>query len=235
MMKTYNIRITNILINRKAITFVEIMICLVIASMVFGVIYGFMSYTSKNYMFGVVNLQNLQDARLAINYLRRDFAAACPRFDDPEKDKKNGYINLQKIRKQLFLTNGSIKGGDLIQVSPNKLSFHKFVYGSSDKNPRVEPITYQFDKSSQTLTRISRTKGTKVFSGIEDVNFALYFHKINPDIPLLWVKLRIHEANKMYGNKEIGKALELTTTISSAFINSSQKTKYWRYATGHSN
>ena len=218
--------------NRKAITFIELMICLLIASMVFGVIFSFMSSTNKNYMYGVVNLQNLQNARLAIDYLRRDFAASCPRIEDPA-NSNNGYVNLQKIRNQIFYDKESINGGDLIQITPHKISFHKYVFGSSDKNPKVEPITYEFNSDSNTLTRTSKTKGTKVFTGIEDVYFALYVHKINPNIPLLWVKLRIHEAKNLYNNEKIGKALELTTTISSAFINSSQKNKYWRYETGH--
>ena len=169
--------------NQKGISFVELMVCIIITALLFGLIYKFMANTRYNYMYGVVNLQNLQEARLAINYIRRDFSSACPRFEDPNEDSQNGYINLQK--------------------------------------------------SSKTLTRTSETKGMKVFSGIEDVNFALYTHEMNPNVPLLWVQLVIHESENMYGSSEIGKALELTTTISSSFINSSQNNKYWRYETGH--
>ena len=235
MMKTLNTNYSNKLHlrNRKAITFVEIMVCLLIASIVFSVIFNFLSTTNRNYMYGLVNLQNLQNARLAINYLRRDFVASCPRIDDPEKDKSNGYINLQKIRNQLFFDNKNINGGELMHIATHSISFHKYVFGSTDKNPQVELITYEFDPDSETLTRTSKTRGTKVFTGIEDVHFALYVHKINPNAPLLWVKLRTHEAKNMYNNDKIGKALEITTTISSAFVNSSLKNKYWRYEIGH--
>ena len=235
MMKTLHIKFFNKLYlrNRKAITFIEIMVCILIASIVFGVIFNFLSSTNKNYMYGLVNLQNLQNGRLAINYLRRDFVASCPRIDDPENDKNNGYVNLQKIRNQMFFDKENLKGGELMRIASHSISFHKYVFGSTDKNPEVEPITYKFDPDSQTLTRTSKTRGTKVFTGIEDAHFALYVHKTNPNTPLLWVKLRIHEAKNLYNNENIGKALEITTTISSAFVNSSLKNKYWRYAIGH--
>jgi type II secretory pathway component PulJ len=221
--------------NKKGISFVELMICIIITALMFGLIYKFMANTRYNYMYGVVNLQNLQEARLAINYIRRDFSSACPRFEDPNEDSQNGYINLQKTRKQLFITQNTNDNfqGDLIQIHPKGLLFNKYIYGSSGEKPKVETITYQFDKSSKTLTRTSETKGMKVFSGIEDVNFALYTHEMNPNVPLLWVQLVIHESENMYGSSEIGKALELTTTISSSFVNSSQNNKYWRYETGH--
>ena len=221
--------------NRKAISFVELMVCVIITALMFKLVYDFMTNTRHNYMYGVVNLQNLQEARLAINYIRRDFSSACPMFADPNEDSKNGYVNLQKARKQLFVTkdtNSSIPG-ELIQIHSNGLLFHKYVYGSSGEKPRVETITYQYDGSSKTLTRTSETKGTKVFTGIDDVRFALYTHEINSNVPLLWVYLKIHESGNTFGSKEIGNALELTTTISSSFICSSQNNKYWRYETGH--
>lgn len=236
MMKTLNINCypKTYLRNRKAITFIELMVCLLIASMVFGIIVAFLSSTNKSYMYGVVNLQNLQNARLAINHLRRDFAASCPRIEDPA-NSNNGYVNLQKIRKQLFFDKEDIPGGDLIKVKEHKLSFYKYVFGSSDKNPKVELITYEYNKDAKTLTRRTKTRGTKVFTGIEDVKFALYLHETNANAPLLWVMLKIHDTKSMHNNEKIGKPLEITTTISSAFINSSQRTKYWRFETGHEN
>ena len=36
----------------------------------------------------------------------------------------------------------------------------------------------------------------------------------------------------MYGREHIGKELELTTTMTSSFINSSTNNKYWRFETG---
>lgn len=219
--------------GRSGITFIEIMVCVIIASLVFKVVHDFMSNTRQNYMYGTVNLQNLQDARLFINYLRRDFASSCPSFVDPDEDPAEGYINLQKVRKQLFVTGESNQelNGDLIQVHAHGLLFHKFVYGSYGEKPKVERVSYQFDSVSKTMTRSSETKGSKTFTGFEEVEFALYTHETNPNIPVLWVKCRIHDAK--YNSAEIGKALELTTTVSSPFITGSQNNRYWRYEMGH--
>ena len=224
-----------IIYKRGGLTLVEVMVTVLISALVFMVIYNFMRNTRHNYMYGVVNLQNLQEARLAINYLRLDFSSSCPRFDNPNEDKNNGYLNLQKTRKQLFVTNKTNNEfkGELIQIHKHGLLFHKFIYGSFGENPKVETVSYQFDKGSHTLIRTSDTKGTKVFKGFEEVNFSLYTHEINPDVPLLWVNFRIHESENIYGSNKIGKPLELTTSISSSFINSSQNNKYWRYESGH--
>ncbi len=225
--------------NRKAITFVELMVCIIVASLVFKVVFDFMSNTRHNYMYGVVNLQNLQDARFAINCLRRDFASSCPMFKvivPDDKEKSPDYENVPAFRRELFATPGAQgipNSENLIQVSEDKhdLVFYKFVYISEDEYPRVEKVMYQYDGSDK-LVRTSETKGQTVFKGFKDVEFALYTHQINPAVPLLWVKLKVHESSNMYGSEKIGEELELTTTISSDFINSSINNKYWRFETG---
>ena len=58
-MKIYYTEKVNKLHNRSAITFVEMMVAVVVASLVFGVAYNFMSDTRHNYMYGTVNLRNL--------------------------------------------------------------------------------------------------------------------------------------------------------------------------------
>ena len=230
--------------NRKAITFVELMVCILVASLVFKVIFDFMSNTRNNYIYGVVNLQNLQEARLAINYLRRDFASSCPRFNAPtltDNDKKfddNEWQKFPNLRGQLFEVSQmdlqSIGESDqLITVYDHGLRFYKFVSDSTGVKPKIELVTYQFDSTSHTLLRTSTLKGQQRFSGFEDVEFCLYSHSINPDVPLLWVRFKINEASNVYGANNLEKnTLELTTTISSSFINSSQNNKYWRYQTG---
>lgn len=224
----------SILTFRKGMTFVELAISLGVGLMVLLMIYRFMSGTRQHYMYGTVNLQNLQEARLAVNYLRRDFSSACPRIEDPSA-ASDGYVNLQKIRNQMFVspTNTAIPGGDLIQVLPQGLLFHKFVFGSPDQNPRVELIRYEFDQAARVLTRHSESGQIQNFSGIEEVEFRLYCHQLNPKVPVLWVRLKVHEGENTFGTDEIGKALELTTSISSPFIVSSVNNKYWRYETGH--
>ncbi len=244
-MKTYpsNIKLKN---KRKAFTFIEITICIIISALVFKVVYELMANTRKNYMYGVVNLQNLQDARLAINYLRRDFASSCPNFISPSYVTINGrnvfkdkeWEGFQNLRSQLFKVNASTLSqngetpyhGELMVVRPTYLSFYKFVYGSTSENPKVERVTYTFKDNK--LERHSKSKGKTVFTGFANVHFSLYTHSINPDIPLLWVQFTINESPNMYGKKTIGKPLELTTTIASNFVYTSQNNKYWRFQTG---
>lgn len=230
-MKTHTTKLR----KKHAMTMVEIMVSIIVASLVFKVAYDFLTDTRHNYMYGTVNLQNLQEARLAINYLRRDFASACPLFADPFDSSTGGYVNLQEVKQQLFVTGNSNNNmnGELMQVHEQGLMFHKFVYGSFGEKPKVEPVTYQFDESAMTLVRTSPSKGTQVFKGFESVKFALYTHEINSAVPVLWVKFRIHESSNIFGSDSIGKALELTTTITSPFVTDSIKNKYWRYEMGH--
>ena len=77
----------------------------------------------------------------------------------------------------------------------------------------------------------TKSQGSLILNNDKEVG--VWGNLVFPNSPLLWVKLRIHEAKNLYDNDKIGKALEITTTISSAFINSSLKNKYWRYAIGH--
>lgn len=220
--------------NRYGITFVELAISLGVGLMALLMIYQFMSSTRQHYMFGTVNLQNLQEARLAINYLRRDFSSACPRIDEPNLSP-GGYVDLQKIRKQMFVS-ASVPagaGGDLLQVLPQGLLFHKFAFGASDHNPRVELVRYEFDSAARVLTRLSENGHIQTFSGIEEVEFRLYTHRLNPQVPILWVRLKVHEGGSVSKAGEIGSALEITTSIASSFIVSSVKNKFWRYEIGH--
>ncbi|MGM0600464.1 MAG: PulJ/GspJ family protein [Candidatus Rifleibacteriota bacterium] len=220
--------------NKKAFTLVELVIAVGIALVAFLMIYRFLSSTRHHYMYGTVNLQNFQQGRLAINYLRRDFSCACPKLEDPDV---LGYTDFQKARKQIFLTSSwSSPGGDgLIQVMPQGLLFYRFIYNSPNAKPVVAMIKYEFDNSSKTLIRTGTDGKKQKFTGIENVNFKVYTHQLNNRVPVLWVKLLIHEGENIYGRDSIGKALELTSSITSPFINSSVNNKYWRYELGHNN
>ena len=81
--------------------------------------------------------------------------------------------------------------------------------------------------------RFSEDGKIQKFTGFEEVEFKLYTHQLNPGVPLLWVRMKVHEGENIYGKDSIGKALELTTSISSPFLTSSVNNKYWRYETGH--
>ncbi len=218
--------------KKNGFTFVEMIISIAVAMVAFLLIYQFMSSTRHHYLYGTVNLQNLQEGRMAINYLRRDFSCACPRLEDPDDA---GYFAFQKARKQVFATSSGegAGAGDLIQVLPHGLLFYKFSFNAPDYKPRVELVRYEFDSAAKTLLRTGQDGKTQKFTGIEDVEFKVYVHQIEPGVPLLWAKLKIHEGENMFGSDKIGSALELTTSISSPFLNSSANNPYWRFETGH--
>lgn len=220
--------------RKSGFTFVELSISVGIALIAFLMIYKFLSSTRHHYLYGTVNLQNLQEARLAINYLRRDFSGACPKIEEPTD--KAGYIDLQKARKQIFSTrswNAAASKCELIQIDPVTLLFCRYSYNSPTEKLMVEEIKYEFDASAKTLLRQGSDGKVKRFSGIEDVEFKIYVHQVNKGVPILWVRLKIHEGENLYGSENIGSALELTTSISSPFLASSVNNKYWRFEIGH--
>lgn len=108
--------------RKKAFTMIELMIGLAILCMVLTGVHSIFSYIRSQYMHGTVNLQSFEDARLAINHLRRDYSTACPyinyKYDmDPTSDVseyystgiQNDFIKLQKMRRDVFDI-GSDKG-----------------------------------------------------------------------------------------------------------------------------
>ncbi len=218
--------------NRNAFTLVEMTISVAVALVAFLLIFQFLSSTRHHFLYGTVNLQNLKEGRLAINYLRRDFSCACPRLEDPDDVS---YSDFQRTRKQIFATVSGVGGnaGDLIQVLPNGLLFYKFAFLPTSEKPTVEQVRYEFDSSAKTLIRSGEGGKTQKFTGIEDVEFKVYVHQLEEAVPLLWVRLKIHEGENLYGSEKIGSALELTTSISSPFLNSSTNNPYWRFETGH--
>lgn len=214
--------------SRKAVTFVELTICIILTSIVMGLIYKMMSHTRQNYMYGVVNLQNLQEARIAINYLTRDFSSCCPGF---LSSGDNAFANQQNLRNQIFDTGSNLNGS--IRVTKDSLLFYKYVYDSEGETPVIEEVRYVFNPSSKTLERSSTTKDTLYLKGFKNVEFSLYTHELAKNVPMLWVKFVIHDTPKTLGATKIGSELELTTTLSSNFIESSKNNKYWRYETSH--
>ena len=221
-----------LLINKsKGMTFVEITISITVALIVFLMIYRFMTSTRTHYMYGTVNLQNLQEARMAINYLRRDFACVSPLL-------KKGSVNFQttqRIQKQIFdsaACPAGIPTDGLIQVLPQGLVLFCSDFKSTSVHPALNRVIYEFDPPSKTLSRHSNGKIVK-FSGFDSVFFKTYVHQINPETPMLFVKFKIHEGEKIYGSNDIGSSLELTTTIGSQFIDSNLANRSWRFETEH--
>lgn len=227
-----NFNVINASKKRRGFTMIEMMVSLAIAMLAFLMIYRFMSGTRHHFMYGTVNLQNLQEARLAINYLRRDFSSACPMLED---SMTTGNEETQRILKHTFVTpswpEASPKG--LMQVLPTLLSFYKFEFDPGGAKPKVQQIIYEFDPSEKALVRNSEDGRTVKFTGFESVEFGIYTHQLNPSVPILWAKFRIHEGKNIYGSEDIGSALELTTSVSSPFITSYANNKSWRFDSGH--
>ncbi|HNV70730.1 MAG TPA: hypothetical protein PKO06_13600, partial [Candidatus Ozemobacteraceae bacterium] len=87
--------------------------------------------------------------------------------------------------------------------------------------------------AAKTLNRLDAGQ-VKVFQGFENVEFKLYVHECNPQVPMLWVKIVVNESGNIYGNNlKADRALELTTTISSAFVTSNLENLSWNYETAH--
>ena len=212
----------------RGFTLLEMIVSIVLGMMALFFIYRFMSNTRLQFMSGTVNLQNLQDARLAINYLRRDFGSSCflvsslDAFEDVFLARMNSY------------TSGSTwatgKKSALINVSPGQISFHRFDFATSPDvaTPGVLLTEYRFDPAAKTVYRLDKGE-EKAFKGIENCEFKLYCHEANPRIPMLWVKLVVNE-NEIYGNNlPSNRSLELTTTIASPYVSSNIQITSWNY------
>lgn len=244
----------NLIRNKKAFTLMELMVGLALTMLIIFVAHEFTTGTRRQYMSGTVNLQNLQDARLAINYLRRDFSCACPQIKYPLEDneitisnkddvEKEAYKNLLELRAQIFASSSfkESKRGKLIELSSNEvggnsshIAFYKYVFGSKNTKPKVAFVYYYFDKASRTLTRESTEGGRQTFSGFVDVAFNLYVHKLDENVPILWVSFKIHEGAQTFGSDDVGAPLELVTSITSPYLTSLMRNKNWRNDVGNS-
>jgi len=216
----------------KGFTMIELLVTLSISVFIFTMVTKFLSGTRFQFMQGTVNLQNLQDARIAINYLRRDFSSACIYFGSTRT--ANSYKEVRALQKRAFSKPGvdptSLTEKLVTIKSPDQISFFRFDFDSPKEEPVVERIMYRFDKTAKTLTRHSPERNIE-FKGFEDVEFRLYCHSINPDVPLLWARFLIHEGENIYGTSNIGKPLELATSISSPFLTSNLQNLPWNYET----
>ncbi len=216
----------------RGLTLIEMLVSITIGLMALFMIYNFLGSTRMHYMYGTVNLQNLQDARLAINYLRRDFSSSCF-FVSPS----DAFKTVQLARMSGFKSGTQWSGGSshLIEITNRKLSFHRFDFGIDQAvgTPTVKLVEYEFDPGSKTLNRLDSGQ-VKTFKGFENVEFKLYVHDCNSQVPMLWVKIVVNESGNIYGdNLKADRALELTTTISSAFVTSNLENLSWNYETAH--
>ncbi|MFZ2957192.1 MAG: hypothetical protein WA705_09900 [Candidatus Ozemobacteraceae bacterium] len=154
-----------------------------------------------------VHLRNLQEARLAVSTLRRDFFCSCPVFSKSDTGQDRERIRRQPIQS---LTAGAVSVKSMpISVGEEELVFYR---NSKDRNiSSVEPVRYSFDKSTGSLTRAT-PKQTTVFHGLQSVKFKVYVEQANPTVPLLWVHLEIRQSEPGVAT---GPLLVLSTTMAS--------------------
>ncbi|MFZ2961018.1 MAG: hypothetical protein WA705_29410 [Candidatus Ozemobacteraceae bacterium] len=211
--------------NRLAgFTLVETMISLILISGLFGITFKVFSYINSQRAQGSVDLQELQGARYAINYLRRDFRCAVPHLAKTATlvQKK------QAARMPVVETKSFVKsdGTVPILISSSEIHFFRQVYNTPDltSTPATEEINYHIDDARKCLVRSIAGK-EKIFPAIKGARFELYGHPLKSDIPMLLVTLVIDADTKQSGAGP--NFLELTTTISSSVANQNINNPYW--------
>jgi hypothetical protein len=217
----------------RAFTMVELLVGFLIFTLVLMMVNQFVSTIRQGFMHGTVNLERLEKARLAISYLRRDFTSASPILSEKDPSKIRRFF----LKCPFELGGKPVTGfkSSPIQVSDSSIIFYRFSYDSSDgtQAPKVFPVSYEFKKNTQTLTRTT-PDSQKEFDGFRNVVFKCYVHKNSPEIPLLHVEFEVFE-EKDQKQKEQGKPLTLSATIGSVFVTDSLKNPFWNFTTFQQN
>ncbi|MBF0547872.1 MAG: hypothetical protein HQM08_25765 [Candidatus Riflebacteria bacterium] len=220
-------------IRNRAFTLVEILMSVFLAAFLLFSVYKLWGWVRFNFMYGTVNLQNLHSAQMIINNLRRDFSSSCPKISS-----RDNYFTRETIRRKIFNVVAPPANSKAIDIDPSgkRLFFHRFVFDGDSLNsmPKIETIEYVFDPVKRILRRTSANKTTE-FDGLDDVFFKVYVHELNPNVPILWVKFMVNEGKGIHyaGGSEIGKPLEITTSITSSFIDSNISNLSWHFESVH--
>ncbi|HAE39001.1 MAG TPA: hypothetical protein DCG57_10240 [Candidatus Riflebacteria bacterium] len=206
--------------KRQGFTLVEMLVAFSLAVAVIIMALKLSSTVRTNVVAGTVDLQNLQQARAAINSIRRDFLVAHPSIDYSE-----GTDIREEIRSKPIISASHFSARQKsrpVIIAENEIHLFK---STLDENGRkkVEEISYIFDSAEKSLFRVSGDV-KKQFSGIENVKFVLYQHQLNKKIPLVWVSL-------MVTHQEGGESrqLEIATTIVSSIIDHDLNNRHWNW------
>ena len=202
-------------INKLGFTMVEVTVAVGMAAALLIFALQMTSSVRSDVAKGTVDLQNLQNAREVINYLRRDFICAIPTYYQSETTEIKDETRAQPM---IFVSGayGSAHNTKPIIVSKHDVFFSKKEFDSS-RNVVIKAVQYTFDPTTQTLVRLVREDGkdsNKVFKDIKNITFDLYHHPLNENVPMLLVSMQVEtkESNKTND-------LELTTTICSSITN----------------
>jgi hypothetical protein len=193
----------------------------------------FFSGVQMHFQRSWVDLQSFHEGQMAMASLRRDFAGACPLLE-----KTNGRTALKMALKHPVKGSGianPLPSSQVIQVEKHQVVFHRFLFETDDSSPtpRVERVEYRFDPASSSLLRISGGN-TRTFHGIRDLEFRLYSHELNPQLPVLWLRIVVLEGVSVGGSSPTtGSPLELTTSLQSTFLLDAHKHPSWNFDTYH--
>ncbi len=208
-------------------TLVEVLVALAIGVFLLAAIGQALGFLGWQFRRGSGDLQNLQEARLALAALRRDFAGAVPRLSAtgsaPQRERTRRFPITAPPPGP---TAGSGSAGNApVRLLPDGIEFQvgRFDSPADELAPRLDPVRYTFDAKAGTLERTTPA-GTTRFRGIREVQFEVFAHAANPDVPLLWVRL-VTLADE--GAAAGGQPLELATTMASRFIASDRRTPSW--------
>ncbi|OGK12522.1 MAG: hypothetical protein A2W80_19150 [Candidatus Riflebacteria bacterium GWC2_50_8] len=217
--------------RRPGFTLVEAVVGIALATALLVTSYKVFTYISKQRSRGAVDLQELQGARYAINFLRRDFRSATPYIEDGAT-----LVQQKKALRMPVVEANSFTIGNKavpIVVGDKEIHFYKHLYNTPDT--AVEALTEQVNyriysyrehnEDKQCLMRSVAGQNT-MFKDIKDARFELYAHPLAPEVPMLLVTLRIDadEKKERTGGREF---FELTTTISSAITSQAINNPYW--------
>lgn len=214
--------------NASGFTLVEAVVGVVLAMALMMTTYQVFSYVNKQRSRGSVDLQELQGARYAINYLRRDFRSATPQIaDSATLAQKRKALRMPVVEAHSFTI-----GNEAVPViiDDGEIHFFKHRYDTPENvaKPVLDQVNYRIDNAHKCLVR-SGAGADIVFEGIKDAKFELYAHPLAPAVPMLLVTLRINADEK---DEKTGahKYFELTTTISSSIASPFINNPHWHIA-----
>ncbi len=214
----------------RGFTMIELLMSLLIAAGAILIMFRLIAVMQDYFLVGSVNLNQLQEARMALDYLRRDYLSACPYLP-----KTVPAAVFERCRRDPFYfadAPGAVKPQTQpVEIRKNEISFYRFTDTVADGTleAKVEPVTYSLDPSSGDLLRSTPNQVVR-FHGFQEIEFAPYVTADNPRIPVLWVRLSILDAADAAKIKH-PKPLSLSTTIGSAFTDSVLQHPDWHYTT----